>query len=72
MLKNTNHYSSKVVEVSDRTNPLSVCLKLILNTDLNVYFCVLKNCYTDAFENPNGDIIFNMGCRDNQVSIDAI
>ncbi|XP_052286993.1 uncharacterized protein LOC127882407 isoform X5 [Dreissena polymorpha] len=26
-----------------------------------------ENCYTDAFENPNGDIIFNMGCRDNQL-----
>ncbi|KAH3794664.1 hypothetical protein DPMN_148202 [Dreissena polymorpha] len=26
-----------------------------------------ESCYADAFENPNGDIVFNLGCRDRQL-----
>ncbi|XP_052259844.1 uncharacterized protein LOC127864185 isoform X2 [Dreissena polymorpha] len=26
-----------------------------------------ESCYADAFENPNGDIVFNMWCRDRQL-----
>ncbi|XP_052235372.1 fibrinogen alpha-2 chain-like isoform X2 [Dreissena polymorpha] len=26
-----------------------------------------ESCYADAFDNPNGDTVFNMGCRDRQV-----
>ncbi|XP_052236967.1 uncharacterized protein LOC127848505 isoform X2 [Dreissena polymorpha] len=26
-----------------------------------------ESCYADKFDNPNGDIVFNMGCRDRQL-----
>ncbi|XP_052222298.1 protein jagged-1-like isoform X2 [Dreissena polymorpha] len=64
--------SPKTTQTTPTTTGGDVCLNCtdspVARECLYTMTCAShESCYADAFENPNGDIVFNLGCRDRQL-----